>query len=793
MIHCDGRRLSKRSGSASRWGTTISPLLACRPLACKSIQTLLLALLTLQCGQASASIVFAPRVPYEVGMGPYTASVGDLDGDGVPDLIVGTAVFATLSVFPGIGDGTFGGEQQFSAGSQPYAVAAGDLNEDGVLDVAVAGSGLYILLGRGDGTLGSPTYFAVGEMPVAIVLEDLNGDGHIDAVTTNNQSGTISVLMGDGSGRLGPKADYVTGVNPYAVAVGDVNHDDHPDLVVTNDVSRTVSVLLGPGDGTFNEKTDYSVSVGPVSVGLEDLNEDGNLDLVVVCAGGPISLLLGSGDGQFTRGTEVTAGLSPFSVALEDLDADGHLDMAVTNYVGNTVSLFSGDGSGSFGVRTEIATGDGPIKVIARDLNGDGRPDLVVIENFADLVSVYLNRSTAPADRPPVVTAPGSVDGAEGVALAVVISALDPEREAISSLAVESLPLGAVFSAAPDNQSGTLVWTPAFDQAGSYSVTFTASNALLGSATTRVTVANTNRSPEANAGGPYLGFEGVPISISGAGASDPDGDALTYDWDFGDGGTATGATPAHVYGLVGSYSISLTVTDPATLSGVDVTTATIQNAASANGFFLGGFNYVFPQILPTWIRMEPVHGSFSIDDLLLQSATLSYGGQSIPMRCKSSMVGDSNHNGQAEVRICFARQDLKTLFASLPNGTTTVTTTLTVDLGSGGRVSGDVSIKVIKFGWLDAGSLATVSPNPLNPQAKLSFVTTRPGEATVQIFDLHGRLVRNLMPRQYVMPGVHELTIDGWNEQGNPLSSGVYFYRVESPEDVSKGSFVVMK
>ena len=73
------------------------------------------------------------------------------------------------------------------------------------------------------------------------------------------------------------------------------------------------------------------------------------------------------------------------------------------------------------------------------------------------------------------------------------------------------------------------------------------------------------------------------------------------------------------------------------------------------------------------------------------------------------------------------------------------------------------------------------------------FVTTAPGEASVQIFDVRGRMVRDLMQRQYLTPGVHEVTIDGRNEQGNRLSSGTYFYRIQSGEGPIKGSFQVLK
>jgi flagellar hook assembly protein FlgD len=62
----------------------------------------------------------------------------------------------------------------------------------------------------------------------------------------------------------------------------------------------------------------------------------------------------------------------------------------------------------------------------------------------------------------------------------------------------------------------------------------------------------------------------------------------------------------------------------------------------------------------------------------------------------------------------------------------------------------------------------------------------------VQVFDLNGRLVRNLMAEQSLSPGIHEVTVDGRNEQGNRLASGVYYYRVRSM-GITKGTFVMLK
>ncbi len=239
--------------------------------------------------------------------------------------------------------------------------------------------------------------------------------------------------------------------------------------------------------------------------------------------------------------------------------------------------------------------------------------------------------------------------------------------------------------------------------------------------------------------------------------------------------------------------MTLRVTDPGGLYGDDVTTASIQTSLPANVFFLRDFNYVLPQILGAYIRLEPIANNFQVTDVVTSSITLSYNGVTVPARCKTISGGDTNHNGQSELRVCFTQKDMKTLFASVGNGTTTVTATMAADLSNGGKINGDVSIRVVKFGFLDAGQLSSVSPNPLNPQAKLMFVTTAPGEASVQVFDVRGRMVRNLMQRQYLTPGVHEVTIDGRNEQGNRLSSGTYFYRIQSGEGPIKGSFQVLK
>src|SRR5438128_474819 len=88
-----------------------------------------------------------------------------------------------------------------------------------------------------------------------------------------------------------------------------------------------------------------------------------------------------------------------------------------------------------------------------------------------------------------------------------------------------------------------------------------------------------NHAPTAAPGGPYSGAEGAAVSFDGSGSSDPDGDALTYAWTFGDGSSGTGATPQHAYVVANTYTVEVTVSDGrggsqvATASAVVVPTA----------------------------------------------------------------------------------------------------------------------------------------------------------------------------------------------------------------------------
>jgi hypothetical protein len=90
--------------------------------------------------------------------------------------------------------------------------------------------------------------------------------------------------------------------------------------------------------------------------------------------------------------------------------------------------------------------------------------------------------------------------------------------------------------------------------------------------------AGANNAPTAEANGPHAGTEDSPVSFSGAGSSDPDGDALTYTWDFGDETAPVSTTSPsvdHTYLWGGTFTVSLVVSDGRGSSASDSATAMV--------------------------------------------------------------------------------------------------------------------------------------------------------------------------------------------------------------------------
>ncbi|MGA9809968.1 MAG: FG-GAP-like repeat-containing protein [Candidatus Sulfotelmatobacter sp.] len=344
-------------------------------------------------------------------------AVADLNSDGKPDLVVSNLAGpnqsgdGVLGVLLGNGDGTFKPALTFGSGGYgASSVVVADINGDGMPDVLVANTcvssndctngTVSVFLGKGNGTFRPPvTYSSGGQSAVSVAVADVNGDGKLDLLVANqsgenNGDGSVGVLLGNGNGTFRPPVTYDTGDSvTSSLAVADLKGNGKQDLVVTNSGHATVNVLLGNGDGTFQAAVVYSTGGEiPVSVAVEDVNGDGKPDLIVAnWYSGTLGVLLGNGDGTFqAAATYSSGGSSPDSVVAKDVNGDGKLDLVAANCgssqnsygCGETdgvVSVLLGHGDGTFQPAVAFSSGAfNDISVAVADVNGDGKLDILV-------------------------------------------------------------------------------------------------------------------------------------------------------------------------------------------------------------------------------------------------------------------------------------------------------------------------------------------------------------------------------------------------------------------------------
>jgi len=375
---------------------------------------------------------FALRVDFATGTAPYYVAIGDLDGDGKPDLAVANGTSNTVSVFRNtsvsgsITTGSFAAKVDFTTGTKPNCVAIGDLDGDGKPDLAVTNAfGATVSVFRNTSTIGSITVgsfaakvdFVTGTTPWAIAIGDLDGDGEPDLAVTNQSSYTVSVFRNTSTiGSISPssfaaKVDFTTGADPRIVSIGDLDGDGRPEMAVANFAGATVSVFrntAASGSITINSfaaKVDFATGATPTSVVMGDLDGDGKPDLVVANYGAnSVSVYRNTttvgtiNSGSFAAKIDFTTGSSPLMISIGDLDGDGKPEFVATNYNSNTVSVFRNTSTigsitgGSFAAKIDFTTGGNPWYVAIGDLDGDGKPDLAVTNFGSNTVSILTFR-----------------------------------------------------------------------------------------------------------------------------------------------------------------------------------------------------------------------------------------------------------------------------------------------------------------------------------------------------------------------------------------------------------------
>ena len=333
-----------------------------------------------------------------LSQGSLMVLVGDLDGDGRPDLITTESFYDyytyayqnNVRVLLGNGDGSYRSGGRFDAGVPTNTVVAGDFNGDGRIDLAVGTdpNGLNILLGNGDGTFQSPVAI-VDQSASLLSVGDFDGDGLLDLAAVRGNG--ITLLHGDGTGGFDVGPSFRLGADVTSLLAADMDGDGRADLVVVQ--GNHLSLLRVTSDNdleSFGERDQGDDFLNAVA---GDFNGDGKLDLAVVTLHeGTVSILHGDGAGAFSFGGTFDVGNGPNALRTADFDGDGRLDVAAVNSFSDNVTILLNGTDGSFSNAGSFDVGATPYEFVVSDINGDGAVDLVASNYTSSDLTVLLGR-----------------------------------------------------------------------------------------------------------------------------------------------------------------------------------------------------------------------------------------------------------------------------------------------------------------------------------------------------------------------------------------------------------------
>lgn len=325
--------------------------------------------------------VIAHRLPgrkkYQFSLGGpvEAAALGDLDGDGKPDLIVARDVpgsGTSMEVRLGQGSGRFAATSQtLGLPGRVSALALADVDGDGTLDLIAAGTDLNVFPGDGTGRLqATPVTTQLAAPAQHLSVADLDGDGHVDVAVTEDQSATVEVGFGVAGSSTFALKDFSSPAYPKpadVAAMGSTGSGGVVDFVDTS--AETVVGLSVKPDRTISISGGGAVT--SAFTRLFTVKRPGTGAAFLVDTDGYTVNLHGSSP------QSLHFGRLPRLVAGADLDRDGRLDLVSANSDGSIQVRMSSTSGGWLPPAASVGSGD-PLALFIAALTDPTPPALPV-------------------------------------------------------------------------------------------------------------------------------------------------------------------------------------------------------------------------------------------------------------------------------------------------------------------------------------------------------------------------------------------------------------------------------
>lgn len=361
---------------------------------------------------------------FDCGKTSHGVAVGDFNNDGRKDVALSGA--GSLLVFFQDNDGNL--LQPRVYGSISEYLSAGDINHDGLDDIVSADSSfntISVYLQRNDGTLAYRVTYPTSTTPDGVAVGDVNSDGLMDVVVSHWNSAVIGVFTQNPNGTLNPMVSYPSAKAGYDdIAIGDVNNDGRNDVVKMNGqlyANPNLQVYLQNANGTLGTAIPYSLGCTCLGsgIGIGDVTGDGRSDVVMSYGGNKpdarIAVFAQDFNGNLQSAVSYAAYDIPRPVEMADVNSDSLLDVVTLHSGWGRAGVFLQQQDGSLGIEslyplpnTNSSYNPGDLSV--GDVNNDGLPDLL-IAGYTGLVVLYRNTTIPPTPSPIPTSTPSYTPG----------------------------------------------------------------------------------------------------------------------------------------------------------------------------------------------------------------------------------------------------------------------------------------------------------------------------------------------------------------------------------------------